>query len=188
MIYLLHQWSGQTVALSYGERWKGIGGMGSRAPYGYGPHQPGWPVDPQDASTWPSDGRTRTYVPEPLYPSQPLYPPVPIAPIAPKPQPRVIYVVQQTPSTPVIVEVIGGLFGFYGIGWLVSGYVATGTLLLLGSLLLAGLWAIVTIATVGVGLFCIIPIDLAILISSTLTLNSRLKRKMMGRLRRQMTA
>lgn len=160
--------------------------MGSRAPYGHGPHQPGRPVDPQDASTWPSSGRTRTYVPEPLYPSRPLYPPVPVVPKS-RPQ-QVIYVVQQTPSTPVIVEVLGGLFGFYGIGWLVGGYVATGTFLLLGSLLLAGLWAIVTIATVGVGLFCIIPIDLAILLGSTLTLNSRLKRKMMGKLRRQMAS
>ncbi len=84
----------------------------------------------------------------------------------------------QQPSTPVIIEVIGGLFGFYGIGWLVGGYAFTGVMLLVGSLVLAGLWAIVTIATVGVGLFCIIPIDLAILVTSTLALNSRLKRKL----------
>src|SRR6185369_16796786 len=143
--------------------------MGNRVPYGYGPQQPGWPVDPQDASTWPSNGRTRTYVPEPAYPPRPLYPP-PLppeptrprnstVPVAPQSPPPVVYIVQQrSPSTPVIVEVIGGLFGFYGIGWLVGGYAFTGVMLLVGSLVLAGLWAIVTIATVGVGLFCIIPI------------------------------
>jgi hypothetical protein len=106
-------------------------------------------------------------------------------PVAPTSQPQVVYIGQQTPSTPVIIEVIGGLFGFYGIGWLVGGYAATGILLLVGSLLLAGLWALVAIATVGVGLFCIVPIDLVILLGSALTLNSRLKRKMMGKLRRQ---
>lgn len=165
--------------------------MGSRAPYGYGQYEAGWPPDPQDASTWPSGGRTRAYPPdaaypsrplEPLYPppaepSRPLYPPAPIVP-----QPRVVYVVQQAPGTPVIVEVIGGLFGFYGIGWLVGGYAFTGILLVLGSLVLAGLWAVVTVATVGVGLFCIIPANLAILLTSTLALNARLK----GKLRRRM--
>lgn len=157
--------------------------MGNQAPYGYGPHQPGWPVDPQDASTWPSNGRTKTYpYPDPVYPSRPLYPPEPRALQSP---PRVIYIERNSaPSTPVIVEVIGGLFGFYGIGWLVGGYAVTGALMLVGSLLLAAVWLIVTIATVGVGLFCIIPIDLAIVVASTLTLNSRLKRKIQKTQRR----
>lgn len=148
--------------------------MGNQAPYGYGPYQPEWPVDPQDASTWPSNGRTQTY-PNPAYPSRPLYPPASVTPKAP---PQVIYIVRDSPSSaPVIIEVIGGLFGFYGIGWLVGGYVVTGTLMLIGSLLLTSVWLLVTIATVGVGLFCIIPANLAILLTSTLSLNSRLKRK-----------
>ncbi len=198
MIYLQHPWSGQTVVV-YLEQVSGGKGsrMGRRAPYGYGQYQAGWSPDPQDASTWPSGGHTQAYPPPPVFPSrplQPLYPPPPaepsrplssLAPIIPQSQPRVVYVVQQAPSTPVIVEVIGGLFGFYGIGWLVGGYTFTGILLVLGSLVLAGLWAVVTVATVGVGLFCVIPANLAILLTSTLTLNARLKRKLEGQLHRR---
>src|SRR5262244_850360 len=115
MIYSQHLWSGQAVAAS-GERVSGgrEAQMGSRAPHGYGPHQPGWPPDLQNASTWPSLGRTRAYPPDSAEPSRPLQPLYPPAPVVPQAQQRVVYVVHQPPSTPVIVEVIGGLFGFYG--------------------------------------------------------------------------
>jgi hypothetical protein len=157
-------------------------------------------MQPPDASTWPSGGRTRTYPQRPAYPSQPLYPPAQADPSRPlyvrgeaysQPlppgvyQPQVVVVVQQPSVAPVIVEVIGGLFGFYGIGWLVGGYAATGVLLLVGSLVLASFWAVVAVATVGVGLFCIIPVDLAILLASTLKLNARLKRQALRALTRQ---
>lgn len=80
----------------------------------------------------------------------------------------------------MIVELLGGLLGLYGVGWIVGGYVVTGALLLVGSFLLALLWIVVTLATVGVGLFCIIPLDLAILATSALTLKSRLKRRVLA--------
>ena len=102
----------------------------------------------------------------------------------PGPRSRGGYAGQRPSRGPLVFEVLGGLFGLYGVGWIVGGYAVTGALLLVGSFLLTLLWIAVTLATVGVGLFCIIPIDLVILATSALTLNARLKRRVLAGVRR----
>ena len=96
-------------------------------------------------------------------------------------QPVVVVQQQSDSNTPVVVEIICGIFGIYGIGWLMSGYTGVGlTLLLVGILLWAPIFWVVTAFTVGLGLICLIPIDIAIWVTSALTLNSKLKQRRMG--------
>lgn len=121
-------------------------------------------------------------------PSGPL-PPAPGYPAASGPLPQgqpgyyqpVVVVQQQTSNTPVIVEIICGIFGFYGIGWMVAGYTVPGlVMLLVGILIWAPIFWVVAGITVGIGLVCLVPIDIAIWVTSALMLNNKLKQRRMG--------
>ena len=63
------------------------------------------------------------------------------------------------PSAGLLLELIPGLFGFLGIGYLWSGEVALGVGLLVGYWLVGGLLTIFTILTVGL-LLCCFPLFL----------------------------
>ncbi len=73
------------------------------------------------------------------------------------------------------VEIIAGLFGFWGIGWLMRGYTSTGVLLLVGGFVFAALMLAITIFTAGVGLLCWGPLNIAVIVASGITLSNRLK-------------
>jgi len=77
-------------------------------------------------------------------------------------------------TLPILLEVIPGLFGLYGIGWLVSGFTSTGLMLLIGGIVFGVIMVIVSIFTLGLGLLCWGPINLAVMITSTIVLNKRL--------------
>ena len=111
---------------------------------------------------------TSRHRPPPSYPAQqpnPYY--APMAPMAP-PQ-------NQNATLAIVLEIVGGLFGLFGIGWLVSGNTQTGIYLLVGGLVWGAIWVFIAIFTLGIGLLCIGPINLAIMITSTIMLNNRLK-------------
>ncbi|HEU5347230.1 MAG TPA: hypothetical protein VFU63_01330 [Ktedonobacterales bacterium] len=96
----------------------------------------------------------------------------------------VVMVQQQTDSSAaVLVECICGFFGFYGIGWLMSGYTTTGILLLLGGFVWKVLFWLIVLGTGFVGLICMGPIDLAIWITSGVILSNTLKKRSMGIIR-----
>jgi hypothetical protein len=129
-----------------------------------------------------------TYPPEPQPPAyaQPTPPPAPIFAPAPMSQPQgyyqpaVVAPQQADSSTPVIVEILCGIFGFYGIGWLIAGYTIPGITLLAGGLVWAVIFWTIAAHTAFIGLVCLVPIDIAIWVTSALILNSKLKQRRMS--------
>ncbi len=72
----------------------------------------------------------------------------------------------------IILEIVGGIFGIFGIGWLVAGKTKVGLPLLIGSFVWAIIEIIGTIVTLGFGLLCFFPIDIIALIVSAIMLNN----------------
>lgn len=100
-------------------------------------------------------------------------------------QPMVVAAPQKDNSTVALVlEAVCGLFGLYGIGWLIGGYTTAGILLLAGGLLFGiFLWiaaAVGAVFTAGLTLACPAILNIAVLLTSTLILNSKLKQRRMG--------
>lgn len=87
---------------------------------------------------------------------------------------------QDNSTLAIILEVICGIFGIYGIGWLVSGNTSTGLIFLIGGFVWLAVAIVLSILTLGIGLICIWPIDLAIMITSVIMLSNRLKQRRMG--------
>jgi hypothetical protein len=77
-------------------------------------------------------------------------------------------------TLPLLLEILPGLFGLFGIGWLVSGHTSTGLAWLIGGLVFDFVMGIITVFTLGFGFFCWGPLILVGMIVSTLLLNQRL--------------
>lgn len=78
----------------------------------------------------------------------------------------------------LIAEILCSLFGVFGVGWLIGGETTTGVLLLIGSFVLY--WPIIfggTLITFGLGLICLGPLAIGLIILNALLLNNKLKRK-----------
>jgi hypothetical protein len=131
------------------------------------------------------------YAPPPLGLSQPLYAPPPPPPEAPSgylppppgygaypPQPGVPMVVTGRPEHPsrtaaIIAEVILDLFGIYGVGWLIAGETTVGIVLLVGSFIWWPIVVVSTVVTLGFGLICVVPLNIAFLLLSVILLSQR---------------
>ncbi|GIW08920.1 MAG: hypothetical protein KatS3mg060_3725 [Dehalococcoidia bacterium] len=72
----------------------------------------------------------------------------------------------------LVLEVIPGLFGLFGIGWLYAANTGVGLALVLGSILAWCVALAFVVFTGGIGLFCTVPAYLACLLASALLLNS----------------
>jgi hypothetical protein len=79
-------------------------------------------------------------------------------------------------SLAIILEVVPGLVGFLGIGWIYSGYTNIGIAWLLGFLVWNVIALVICIFTVGLGCLCTLPINLIVLIASVITLNSQIQK------------
>jgi membrane-bound ClpP family serine protease len=77
-------------------------------------------------------------------------------------------------TLPVVVEVIAGLFGLFGIGWLMSGFTSTGLFLLIGGIIWDVVGSIIGVVTLGIGFLCLGIVNVIVLISSAVILNRRL--------------
>lgn len=81
-------------------------------------------------------------------------------------------------TTAVVVEIVAGVFGFLGIGWMISGKLGLGIGLLIGYWIFIAIYALILTAlspfTVGLSFFglCLLPIVPAI---SGYMLNNQLK-------------
>ncbi|GCE11598.1 hypothetical protein KTT_14570 [Tengunoibacter tsumagoiensis] len=83
-------------------------------------------------------------------------------------------------DTALIAEIVLSLVGIFGVGWLMAGETTVGVLLLLGSFLLY--WPLVILAlifTLGLGIFCLVPMAVGAIILNALLLNGVLNRKAM---------
>ena len=133
------------------QQWQ-TGPMGGPAPSGPLPSAPGYPA---------ASG--------PLPQGQPGYY-----------QPMVVVQQQDNSTLAIVLEVVIGLFGLYGIGWLVAGFKDTGVKILVGGLIWWLVAIVISVFTLGIGLLCIWPIDLVIMIVSVVNLSKRLKERQMG--------
>jgi hypothetical protein len=76
----------------------------------------------------------------------------------------------------VAVEAILAFFGLYGVGWLMAGETTVGVVLLLASFFWWGLAIVIAAATIGLGLFCIAPINIGCMILSAALLSNHTRR------------
>ena len=111
------------------------------------------------------------------------HPPLPDQPLPPPYQPpnpsNNPYAYAQRPpkdkSIAFILEILPGLFGFLGFGWIYSGNTTTGLLILFGYLAWIVVAVIIDIATGGLACFCTLPVNIAAIAISTVMLNNYTK-------------
>jgi hypothetical protein len=173
-----------------------VPGMAAPPPAGYAPPPPP-PFPGTPAGTYapppvsPSQPLYAPPLPPPFNPSQPLYAPPPPPPGAPAgylppppgygaypPQPGVPMVVTGRPEPPsrtaaIIAEVILDLFGIYGVGWLIAGETTVGIMLLVGSFIWWPIVVVSTVITLGIGLICVVPLNIGFLLLSVILLSQR---------------
>jgi hypothetical protein len=113
----------------------------------------------------------QAYVPPPPGPA----PALPLAPVYPTYYGGYHLGRPEHPSrtAAIIVETILDLFGIFGVGWLIAGETTTGIILLVASCLWWSVAVLITIFTVGIGLICILPLDLIFLLLSVILLAQR---------------
>jgi hypothetical protein len=73
----------------------------------------------------------------------------------------------------IITEVILDLFGIYGVGWLIAGETTVGIVLLVGSFIWWPIVVVSTVITLGIGLICVVPLNIAFLLLSVILLSQR---------------
>jgi hypothetical protein len=79
-------------------------------------------------------------------------------------------------TTAVVVEVVLGLAGIYGVGWLFAGRVRLAVILLVLSIAWIALAGGASVATAGVGLCGVVPLNVLFAALSAIALNRALKR------------
>jgi hypothetical protein len=79
-------------------------------------------------------------------------------------------------SLALILEIIPALFGLYGIGWIYSGNTGVGIAWLLGVLLWEVIATVIAVLSGFLACFCVVPINLALLAITAISLNNYTKR------------
>ena len=96
-------------------------------------------------------------------------------PISDSTRPEVISRPQKDPTIALILEILPGLFGLLGIGWLYSGNKKVGIPVLIGMLIWDFIAIVVLALSVGIGIFCLGPINLTLIAISAYLLNRDIK-------------
>jgi hypothetical protein len=136
----------------------------------YNPDQPAYTVVPPEA---PLPKPAYTPPPQVEVPSQPAYNPPP-----PAYQPPAPAAANPNKTTALIVEILAGMFGFLGIGWIIAGKTGLGIGLLIGYWVFLAIYVVILtlLATVTLGFgylgLCCLPI---VPIASGMILNSQIK-------------
>jgi hypothetical protein len=123
---------------------------------------------------------TQVPVPEPEAPPRPADstppPPPPPPPSSQRPSgPGYVSRAPRDMSTALLLEILLGLIGLPGIGWLYSGNTLVGVLLLSGFLVWDLINISIAIATVGLGCLCTVPINLVVVAVSAVLLQNYVK-------------
>jgi TM2 domain-containing membrane protein YozV len=101
--------------------------------------------------------------PAPAPPAQPVPYPYPVPQPASRPQ--------KDRSLAIVLEVLPGLFGILGIGWMYAGNINTGLAVLVGNLIFLAISAVIAVLTAGIGLCILWPMEIVILVLSATQLN-----------------
>jgi hypothetical protein len=75
-------------------------------------------------------------------------------------------------SIALLLEIVGGLFGLFGLGWIYSTRNEVGIPLLIGGLVWGVVALLMITLTVFLGCLCVIPINIAVIALSTTRLNN----------------
>lgn len=139
---------------------------GSTASFGGYPPPPPPPALPGQAAPYapPYQGQSS----QALYGQQPVvYQPVVYQPVV---------MPERNSGAAVAVEVIAGIFGLWGIGWLMRGYTSTGIIMLVaGLLIIPTVFVALLIFTLGFGLPCLGVANIIFVIVSAVNLNNRIR-------------
>lgn len=117
----------------------------------------------------PQDAHQSGYAQQPLphYQTPSAYPAPPHPAYAPRPA--------KDRSIALILELLPGLFGFLGFGWIYCGNTSTGLLWLGGVLAWSIVAVVIIVFTAGVGCFCTVPVNIALVAISVSLLNAYMK-------------
>jgi hypothetical protein len=80
-------------------------------------------------------------------------------------------------SVALILEILPGLFGLLGFGWIYAGNLGVGLAWLVGMLIWTGIAAVIAIFSVGISLICTLPVSIAMIVISAVTLNNYTRKK-----------
>lgn len=141
--------------------------------YGYVPPQQGYMPPPQPGYVYVQPQQVYIVSPQPGYGYvQPMYQPGGV-------NVTVVNSANSTSSSAVVVEVLLNIFlGLFGVGWLMARETTIGVVLLVCSYLVYWpLFAVISIFTFGVGLLCLVPLHIGLLILNPILLNNAMKRK-----------
>jgi hypothetical protein len=128
-------------------------------------------VETPPEATQPAQSSIPQTLPYP--PPQPQYPGGSQQPYYPQPYPS--YYAPRPPkdrSIALILEILPGLFGFLGFGWIFSGNTNTGIAWLIGFLVWDVMAIIIVALTAGFGALCTLPISLVLIVVSATNLNN----------------
>jgi TM2 domain-containing membrane protein YozV len=103
--------------------------------------------------------------PQPVSPVSYSQPAQPYAPVRPP----------KDKSIALILEILPGLFGFLGIGWIYAGETSKGVIWLVGFLIYVIISAIIIAVTAGFGACFTLPINLVLIAVSATSLNKYTK-------------
>lgn len=133
-------------------------------PTGAGMPATGQPVGSPPAPP-PGYNASEAYPPPPGYASASAYGIPPMAAHVPRPS-----------SGPIIAEVLLGLVGIFGVGWLAAGKTRTGLLLLAASIVWWIAAGATALHTVGVGCCGVVPLNILFIVLSAAMLNNAMRR------------
>ena len=77
----------------------------------------------------------------------------------------------------MILEILPGLFGLLGFGWIYAGNLGVGLAWLVGMLIWTGIAAVIAIFSVGISLLCTLPVSIVMIVISAVTLNNYTKKQ-----------
>ncbi|MCL4394171.1 MAG: zinc ribbon domain-containing protein [Chloroflexi bacterium] len=103
----------------------------------------------------------------------PAAPPVSLQPLYPNPQAYVRPLKDR--SIAYILEILPGLFGILGIGWLYAGNTSAGIAWLVGVLIWDLMAIVIGLFSVGFGCFCTVPVNIVLIAVSTISLSNYVK-------------
>jgi hypothetical protein len=83
---------------------------------------------------------------------------------------------QRPSSGPIIAEVLLGLVGIFGVGWLAAGKTRTGLLLLAASIIWLVTAGATALHTFGVGCCGVVPLNILFIVLSAAMLNNAMRR------------
>jgi hypothetical protein len=124
----------------------------------------------------PTDENLAEKLPDPLTPSYStaLDEPVQPAPVVSRqdyPAPTTASKPHKDRGLALVIEILPGLFGFLGLGWIYSGNLTVGLIWLVGFFIWTVTATILSVVTAGIGIFCWLPISLTCIIISAVTLH-----------------